>query len=103
MNLKEKDILFGIQLGDISTLNKIFLNNCYDAVHFINNCISIINNSKVIQNNLDTYNPEELCRNDNLDNLFTPKNIFANDSTVNIPTEDGGDNTRENTKRLKLN
>jgi hypothetical protein len=64
-NVLSKNINFEL------AMNNIFLNNCLDAVNYINNYISIINKSKVIQNNLDTYNDEELCKNDNLDRVFT--------------------------------
>jgi hypothetical protein len=88
---------------DTSTrLTNIFLKNCYDAVNFINNYISIINKSKIMKNNLDTYNFVELCRNDDLDNLFTPKKINAKNTIEPILIEDDDDRTMQQPKRVRF-
>jgi hypothetical protein len=93
MSLNINGTNFAIQL------NQTFLNNCYDALNYINNYIWIINKSKVLNNNLDTYNLDENCKTDSLDHVFTENQLSSSVSAVNIPTEDEGDNTQSKRKR----
>jgi hypothetical protein len=49
-------------------LNKIFLKNCYNIVHFINTYFSIVQKSKLITNDFLNSNT---CKNNDLDSIFT--------------------------------
>jgi hypothetical protein len=51
-------------------LNYDFLKNCVDAIHFINKYIFFLNSTDGLPDKLETYDVQELCNNDVLDNVF---------------------------------
>uniref|UniRef100_A0A2S2R8H9 Uncharacterized protein n=1 Tax=Sipha flava TaxID=143950 RepID=A0A2S2R8H9_9HEMI len=71
----------------VTRLNRYFLNNCIDAVNFINNYISFVNNSRVTLN-MNTYVVQELCKNDNLHNVFVENESVVNDSHTHVPNNE---------------
>jgi hypothetical protein len=64
------DILSNINPYYIIKLNYVFLKNCVDAIHFINKYIFFLNSTDGLPYKLKTYDVQELCDNDNLNNVF---------------------------------
>jgi hypothetical protein len=64
------DILSSINSDYVIQLNKDFLKNCVDAIHFINEYIVFLNNTDGLPDLLETYDVQELCKNGNLDSVF---------------------------------
>jgi hypothetical protein len=64
------DILSNMNSDYVIKLNYDFFKNCVDAIHFINKYIFFLNSTDGLHDKLKTYDVQELCKNDNLDNVF---------------------------------
>jgi hypothetical protein len=62
------DILSNINSDNVTQFNQFFLNNCVDAIYFINKYILFLNGTNGLPYKLETYDFQELCK--NLDNVF---------------------------------
>jgi hypothetical protein len=67
---KIKDILSNMKSDYVTELNQIFLKNCVDAIHFINKYILFLNSTDGLPYKLKINDVQELCKKDNLDNVF---------------------------------
>jgi inorganic pyrophosphatase len=67
------DILSNMNSDYVIKLNYGFLKNCVDAIHFINKYTIFLNNTNGLPEKLKYFginDINELCNNDNLDNVF---------------------------------
>jgi uncharacterized protein YeeX (DUF496 family) len=67
---KIKDILSNMKSDYVTQLNQIFLKNCVDAINFINKYILFLNRTDGLPYKLKINDVQELCKKDNLDNVF---------------------------------
>lgn len=98
------DLLNNIKTDFPTNLNRIFLNNCYDALNVINTYISIINkSSKQISNNSNAFDflKSELCTEDELDNVFMASQSIV-EASVKNPESNEEDYGSSQNKKPKL-